>query len=217
MAFTKYDKEFDEILKGKIFEGKVASDYLKTNFTDEELEALSKGELINLFTKAFVVICLQLKDSEKQLQDLAEQSSLMRKHYEIYPDLVDVKKSDTHFELTKMQAQLLKLNADLAQKLVKDLPQIKKRAHIKATSSGGSTRALKDPKSRAMINIENEYKNRWSKGQRFPAGRLSLFYKEMVDDALKNFSITLELVSIKNRIEKLRKKLGHTRPKKQSN
>lgn len=217
MSVTKYDKEFDEILEGKIFEGKFALDYLKTNFTDDELEALSKGELINLFTKSFVVICLQLKESERQLRDLAEQLSLIRKHYEIYPDLVDITKSDAHFELTKMQAQLLKLDAGLAQELINNLPQIKKRGHIKATSRGGSTRALNDPKTRAMIEIENEYMDRWDKGQRFPSGRLSLFYKEMAKKTFGESAVLVDQTSIKNRVERLRKKLGHTKPKKQSN
>jgi hypothetical protein len=79
----------------------------------------------------------------------------------------------------------------------------------KPRSKGGKHRAEKDEAHNKMNYVVSEYLKRWNSGSRFPHGLLAKFYEEM---AQKH---SLDFGSIKNRIEKVRKELGHTKPKKQ--
>ena len=50
MGNSQVEKYLDEGLEGKFFEGLPALDYLNKNFSDKELDGLSKQELINIIT-----------------------------------------------------------------------------------------------------------------------------------------------------------------------
>lgn len=78
--------------------------------------------------------------------------------------------------------------------------------------SGGDQRAANDAKHQAMLKIRNEYIQMIGLGKSFPRGRLSEFYREMATKHSK-IEFTLDPISVKNSIEKLRKELGHSKPK----
>lgn len=79
-------------------------------------------------------------------------------------------------------------------------------------------RLSKEPKQNAMKQIDKAYLNKWESGYRFPQGTLMKFYEQMANQEfeIEGQKIKLELISIKNRIERLRKELGHSETKKQS-
>ena len=204
MGTTRFDNTFDEMLDGKNFEGVNALEYLAVDFTDDELQTLSKFEMIQLFTKAFVLICVQQNENIETSQKLAERYKLLSKHYEIYPDLVLISKSEQHVESIKIQAEMRKNGAEDLKKLIKKIPIIMKRSHSESSSDGGNSRSANDKRHQDMLKIKDEYVKKWDEGYRFPRGRLAEFYNEM------GKSYQLCPSSIKNAIEKHRKKLGHT-------
>lgn len=97
------------------------------------------------------------------------------------------------------------------------LPLSREKEKVKSiktllAKANAAKRIAKDPKKNAMDQIEKLYLEKWNSGYRFPHGRLKQFYAEMAE---KNYGseqeeIKLDQVSIKNRIEKLRKELGHS-------
>lgn len=215
MGVTKYDKTFDEMLKGKVFEGVDALEYLKKDFTDDEIECLTKSELINLFTKAFVVICLQLNEGAKLEHEIAElyenaieQLKLNIKHYEIYPDLIKINESDTHFELAKIEARLRQLKSEAYIALVKELPAIKGKARKAIPSEGGKARAANDERSKALKKIETED---------YPANK-HLFHlrgwrNKFINEMFVKYKVFESVYSITRLVDRLNKSNGITQKK----
>lgn len=209
MGTTKYDKDFDEMLEGKTFEGVLASDYLKADFTDDELEKLTKKELINLFAKAFVVICSELSESSKQLSESSKQRDeymkLMEKlisHYQIYPHLTNVGTTDLEIDLAKNKAELLQLSNQALSQLLKNLPQIKAKAKTSIPSKGGKARAEKDLRTKALRSIEEEDYPKIKKIMHL-RGRRTEFANNMLSKypVLANTSRILVLIDRLNKLE----------------
>ncbi|MDO9151676.1 MAG: hypothetical protein Q7U33_09895 [Methylotenera sp.] len=102
--------------------------------------------------------------------------------------------------------------------LVKGQPvlvaEIQKLQSIIGKTNEGRSRGGKNKdkaKQDSMQEIERTYLYKHNSGFEFKEGRLTAFYKDMATGHNLDFS------SVKNRVEKLRKKLGHTaRPKRQS-
>lgn len=216
MSYTKYDKLFNDMLEGDLFQGEDALNYLNKDFTDDELEALDKQALLNLFTKAFILICVQdekiqsfFKEKSSLTIKLTEQSNRLIKHYQIYPDLVQIEQSDAHFDIVKANSELISFKSYAFNRLVKSLPEIRKSSHIKATSKGGINQSKSNQQHKNMLKAQQAYLVKWNEGYRFPRGTLGKFYDEMAD------KYSLDNYAIKNSIEKLRKSLGHSKNKKQ--
>lgn len=210
MTSTKYDKTFDEMLEGKDFEGQNALEYLKCDFHDDELHQLDKQELINLFAKAYVLICLQDRQHLNLLKLNDRLEGLLQKHLEIYPDLKDAEKSDINFEKVKINAEIKNSQAQGFREMAKKLQQIKMKARASIPKSGGNARAENDEQHQSMEKVKKAYLEKWESGYSFPRGTLTVFYNEKANQ------YNLEFSSVKNSIESERKKLGHTKLKKQS-
>lgn len=92
--------------------------------------------------------------------------------------------------------------------------EIQKLQSIIEITNNGRSRGGKNKdkvKQESMKQIEQEYQLKYSNGNKFKEGQLTKFYEDMANAHELNFS------SVKNRVEKLRKNLGHrSRPKKQS-
>ena len=158
MGDTKFDKDFDEMLEGKVFHGVLALDYLKAEITDKELEKLTKKELIKLFAKAFVVICSELSESSKQKEKHNQLLTKLFSHYQIYPNLTKVGTTNLEIDQAKIEAENLQLKSQALSQLIKKLPQIKAKAKKSIPSEGGKKRAANDERTTAMKSIEeNDY------------------------------------------------------------
>jgi hypothetical protein len=165
MTSTKYDKTLDEMLEGNDFQGQNALEYLKGEFHDDELHQLNKQELINLFTKAFVLICLQENERVNLLKQNVMLEGLLQKHLEIYPHLKDADKSDLDFELFKIKTELKNIYSQGFYELVKKLPEIKLKARASIPKSGGDNRWKKDIKKKEKAFVEEC----WKAGQLNPS------------------------------------------------
>lgn len=163
MDNSQVEKYLDEGLEGKFFEGLPALDYLNKDFSDEELEKLSKQELINIITKAVVLVCIgerELNIEYKQVNDQLKETKVLLKqinaHYEIYPSLINVGESDLHFQHAKNKAELEKIYIKSLFELVRKLPEIKAKAKSTIPSSGGDARTENDIRTTAIKMIKDE-------------------------------------------------------------
>lgn len=199
---NKYEIQFNEMLEGKEFEGEKALDYLSKNtFKDDDLEAMSKSELIQLFTKAYVTLCLEIRERNLALNKILDLSRKINK---------DKRDSALQAEINLLIAEIMSSQKMIISQIVKAIPEIKKRAYVKNPTEGGIERSKRSLKCQRMNEIAKDYLEEVARGYNFEiAGRLTEFYERKYreqDQADQASFVKQE--SIKRRIEKERKKLN---------
>lgn len=162
MGNSQVEKYLDEGLEGKFFEDLPAPDYLNKDFSDKELDGLSKQELINIITKAVVLVCIserELRDEKTKNESKMDEHNVFIKkilsNYAIAPGLISVCSDEYKVEWATKNKRLEneKLIKDMVM-LIRKIPQIKAKARSVIPSLGGKSRAAKDDRTKALKSIE---------------------------------------------------------------
>lgn len=162
MGNSQVEKYLDEGLEGKFFEGLPAPDYLNKDFSDKELDGLSKQDLINIITKAVVLVCIgerELRDEKNKRELLMKERDVFNRkilsNYEVKPGLISVCSDEyqIEFAIENDRLEKLKLAKDFIE-LIRKIPEIKVKAKSTIPSSGGKGRAGRDERTKALKIIE---------------------------------------------------------------
>ena len=121
---NKYEIQLDEMLEGKVFEGKGGLDCIPSEISrDVDLEKLNKIELIQI-----------IKDMKEKANTLYI-SNLYEDIIKTKKDLIQIHKIDL------LSKEIMRSLLEIIHGFIKEIPKIKKRALVKNSSKGGYTRA----------------------------------------------------------------------------
>ena len=121
---NNYELQLDEMLEGKVFEGKGGLDCIPSEISrDVDLEKLNKIELIQI------------------IKDMKEKATTLYRS-NLYEDIIKTKKDLIQIhEIDLLSKEIMRSLLEIIHGFIAEIPKIKQRALVKNSSKGGYTRA----------------------------------------------------------------------------